>query len=142
MTLDQPLKVDIPEPFCPLLEELLIGEIIQYLDLIINIGVATNKSAVQKLGQSTVWLLVKRIQENLELLVLDVFEILFAGFEFLEVFEELCHIVFYLVWKAIDSDINMVLFRSNLACDSSKRCHVIEFSQAFVEHVHPHHAEN
>lgn len=83
VALDEPLKVDVPQPFGSLFEELLIGEIIQYLDLIVNIGVPTNKSTVQKLGQSTVWLLVERIEENLELLVLDVLEILCAGLEFL-----------------------------------------------------------
>ena len=46
VTLDKPLKVDVSQPFCSLLEELLIGEIIQYLDLIVNVGVPTNKSTI------------------------------------------------------------------------------------------------
>lgn len=56
--------------------------------------------------------------------------------------EELCHIVFNLVCKAIDSDVDVVLFGSYLAGDACKRCHVVEFSQAFVEHIDPHHAED
>jgi len=84
VALDQPLKADVLKPFPFHLYEFVEAQIIQNLDLIVDIGISTDKDAVEIFRESGVRLLVKRVQEDIELLVLDVLEERLVRLEVLE----------------------------------------------------------
>jgi len=84
VALDEPLKADVLKPFPFHLYEFVEAQIIQNLDLIVDIGISTDKDAVEIFRESRVRLLVKRVQEDIELLVLDVLEERLVRLEVLE----------------------------------------------------------
>lgn len=125
VALDEPLKADVLEPFPFHLNEFLEAQIIQNLDLIVDIGISADKDAVEIFRESGVRLLVKGVQEDIELLVLDVLKERLVRLELLERVEKLLYVILNRVIVGVECYQDMVCPRSDLGGDAGKLGHVV-----------------